>query len=334
MVELIDLNKKYQNGIHAVKNINLKIEKNDIFGIIGFSGAGKSSLIRMINRLEEPSSGTILIDGKDITKLNKNELKEERKKIGMIFQHFNLLDSKTVEQNIAFSLEICKWEKNKIKERVKELLALVSLEDKAKMYPSQLSGGQKQRVAIARALANNPSILLSDEATSALDPKTTKDILKLLKDINQKLGITIIMITHQMEVVKEICNKVAIMSAGEIVECGGVHHIFSRPSHAISKELLDENTGELELVKSLKKDGRYIIKTNFIGSTASEAIISKIIKDFDIEISILSGTIDNLTTMRVGHLYLELIGDLEKQKQAIKMLQDSDVIVEVIYDAN
>ena len=216
MILIEKVNKIYSNGFHAVKNVDLEIKKGDIFGIIGLSGAGKSSLIRLINRLEEPTSGKVIIDGVDITSLSKTELLEKRKKIGMIFQHFNLLSSRTVGENVAFALEIAKWDKNKIQERVKDLLELVELSDKINYYPNQLSGGQKQRVAIARALANNPDILLSDEATSALDPKTTKSILELIKSIQKKLGLTVVMITHQMEVIKEICNKVAVMSGGQI----------------------------------------------------------------------------------------------------------------------
>ena len=208
MIQLKHVNKIYNNGFHAVKDINLEIQKGDILGIIGLSGAGKSSLIRMLNRLEEASSGEIWIEGSPIHSLSKQELLEKRKKIGMIFQHFNLLSSRTVAENVAFSLEIAKWKQSEIQQRVKELLELVELEDKADHYPSQLSGGQKQRVAIARALANQPDILLSDEATSALDPKTTKSILDLLRDIQKKFSLTVVMITHQMEVVREICNKV------------------------------------------------------------------------------------------------------------------------------
>ena len=238
MISIEKVNKVYPNGFHAVKDVDLEIKTGDIFGIIGLSGAGKSSLIRLLNRLEEPTSGKIIIDGVDITSLSKDELLEKRKKIGMIFQHFNLLSSRTVGENVAFALEIAKWDKNKIKERVKELLEIVELSDKIDYYPNQLSGGQKQRVAIARALANNPDILLSDEATSALDPKTTKAILELIRNIQQKFGLTVVMITHQMEVIKEICNKVAVMSGGKIVEQGGVHHIFSAPQSEITKELI------------------------------------------------------------------------------------------------
>ena len=238
MIEIRNLNKIYNNSFHAVKGINLNIKKGDFFGIIGLSGAGKSSLIKMINRLEEPTEGEIIIEGVDITKISNTELLEKRKKIGMIFQHFNLLSSRTVRGNIAFALEVAGWEKESIDKRVNELLELVDLAGKAENYPSQLSGGQKQRVAIARALSNHPKILLSDEATSALDPKTTKSILSLLKEIQKKLDITVVLITHQMEVIRGVCNKVAVMSNGEVVEHGAVHELFSNPKEEITKELI------------------------------------------------------------------------------------------------
>ncbi|MCI7223856.1 ATP-binding cassette domain-containing protein [Fusobacterium sp.] len=334
MITLKNINKVYSNGLHAVKNVNLKIEKGDIFGIIGLSGAGKSSLIRLINRLEEPTSGEIFINNENILALSKTKLLNRRKKIGMIFQHFNLLSSKTVEENIAFSLEIANWNKKDIAKRVAELLEIVGLEDKAKYYPSQLSGGQKQRVSIARALANNPDILLSDEATSALDPKTTKSILALLKEIQAKFGLTVVMITHQMEVVKEICNKVAIMSEGEIVEVGGIHHILTEPKADITKELIAHIQDEVEF-EYFKNKGKYIINVKFLGSSAQEPIISRVIKEYGIDVSILGGSIDKLSTMKIGHLFLELSGSIEAQERAIELIiREGDVIVEVIYDGN
>lgn len=331
MIVLENINKIYPNGLHAVKDVNLKIKKGDIFGIIGLSGAGKSSLIRLINRLEEPTSGKILINDKNILELSKDELLERRKKIGMIFQHFNLLSSRTVEENVAFSLEIAKWDKKDIGKRVAELLEIVGLEDKAKYYPSQLSGGQKQRVSIARALANNPDILLSDEATSALDPKTTKSILELLKEIQQKFGLTVVMITHQMEVVKEICNKVAIMSEGKIVEEGSVHHIFSDPQNDITKEFISyvHQQSDTEF-KYSKNKGNTILKLKFIGTATKDPILSKVIRASNVDISVLGGTIEELSTMQVGHLYLELSG--EDQEKAIEYLKEFDVKVEVLYD--
>lgn len=333
MITLEKVNKVYSNGLHAVKDVSLKVNKGDIFGIIGLSGAGKSSLIRLINRLEEPTSGKIFINGENVLKFNKKQLLERRKKIGMIFQHFNLLSSRTVEENVAFALEIANWNKNEIKERVAMLLDIVGLSDKAKYYPSQLSGGQKQRVSIARALANNPDILLSDEATSALDPKTTKSILELIKKIQQKFSLTVVMITHQMEVVKEVCNRVAIMSDGRIVEEGGVHHIFADPKNEITKELISYVHQQTDTeIDYLHHKGKKIVKVKFLGTSTQEPIISKVIKEYGIDISVLGGTIDKLATMNIGHLYLELGGDLSAQDKAIELMGTMDVIVEVIYN--
>jgi len=333
MITLEKVNKVYSNGLHAVKDVSLKVNKGDIFGIIGLSGAGKSSLIRLINRLEEPTSGKIFINGENVLEFNKKQLLERRKKIGMIFQHFNLLSSRTVEENIAFALEIANWNKNEIKERVAMLLDIVGLSDKAKYYPSQLSGGQKQRVSIARALANNPDILLSDEATSALDPKTTKSILELIKKIQQKFSLTVVMITHQMEVVKEVCNRVAIMSDGRIVEEGGVHHIFADPKNEITKELISYVHQQTDTeIDYLHHRGKKIVKVKFLGTSTQEPIISKVIKEYGIDISVLGGTIDKLATMNIGHLYLELDGDLSAQDKAIELMGTMDVIVEVIYN--
>lgn len=242
MIKISNVSKEYNTPygkITALKGINLTIKKGDIFGIIGFSGAGKSTLIRCINRLEEPDSGNIIIDNLDITTLSKKELNKSRKKIGMIFQQFNLLDSRTVFENIAFPLQLDKIPKKKIKERVEEILELVDLSDKKDAYPSQLSGGQKQRVGIARALANKPDILLSDEATSALDPLTTFSILELLKDINKKLNITIILITHELEVIKYICKNTAVIEHGEITESGKTEELFINPKSDTLKKFLD-----------------------------------------------------------------------------------------------
>ena len=333
MITLEKVNKVYSNGLHAVKDVSLKVNKGDIFGIIGLSGAGKSSLIRLINRLEEPTSGKIFINGENVLEFNKKQLLERRKKIGMIFQHFNLLSSRTVEENVAFALEIANWNKNEIKERVAMLLDIVGLSDKAKYYPSQLSGGQKQRVSIARALANNPDILLSDEATSALDPKTTKSILELIKKVQQKFSLTVVMITHQMEVVKEVCNRVAIMSDGRIVEEGGVHHIFADPKNEITKELISYVHQQTDTeIDYLHHRGKKIVKVKFLGTSTQEPIISKVIKEYGIDISVLGGTIDKLATMNIGHLYLELGGDLSAQDKAIELMGTMDVIVEVIYN--
>jgi len=334
MIEIKDLNKLYSSAIGdvlAVKDVNLHIKEDDIYGIMGLSGAGKSTLIRLLNRLEEPSSGEILVEGNNILKFSDTELKEYRKKTGMIFQHFNLLQSRDVFGNIAFALEIAGWDKKDIPSRVKELLTLVELEDKEKAFPSQLSGGQKQRVAIARALANNPKILLSDEATSALDPKTTKSILDLLKDLQKKLGLTIVLITHQMEVIRSVCNRAAIMDKGEVIEEGSVDRIFSNPRTEMAKEfishLIPDETEEIDFVKS---PGKKIIKLSYIGQTVEKPVISQMIRMFDIDANIVSGSIDKLVTQNVGHLILELSG--ERQGEALEWIKKEAVEVEVIYN--
>ncbi|MDX8336759.1 methionine ABC transporter ATP-binding protein [Candidatus Cetobacterium colombiensis] len=333
MIKLENVNKIYNNKFQAVKDVSLNIEKGEIFGIIGLSGAGKSSLIRLFNGLESLNSGKIEIEGVDISKLPKKDLLIKRKKIGMIFQHFNLLKSRTVRENIAFPLEIDGWSKNKIIERVDELLKLVELEDKGEVYPSQLSGGQKQRIAIARALANNPKILLSDEATSALDPKTTKSILKLIKDIQSKMDLTVVLITHQMEVIREICDKVAVMSKGEIIETGKTYEIFLNPKTDVTKELISYVPHqEKEEIAYIKKPGNKIIKLMFLGSVAGDPILSKAVRKFNLDINVLGGAIDLLSTMQVGHLIVELIGDISQQDEAIKWFPNLDVGVEVIYN--
>ena len=311
MITLEKVNKVYSNGLHAVKDVSLKVNKGDIFGIIGLSGAGKSSLIRLINRLEEPTSGKIFINGQDILSLNKTELLKRRKKIGMIFQHFNLLSSRTVEENVAFALEIANWNKRDIGKRVAELLEIVGLSDKAKYYPSQLSGGQKQRVSIARALANNPDILLSDEATSALDPKTTKSILELIKEIQEKFSLTVLMITHQMEVVKEICNRVAVMQDGEIKEQGNIIEIFTNPQENITKNFISSIINN-DIPESLKEEldlNLPVVKLTFLGEKSGQPLISEINKKFDISTKILSASVNELGNTILGVLVVQLEGN-------------------------
>ena len=334
MIRIKNLSKVYHDGnkdIFAVKDVNLSINKGEIFGIIGLSGAGKSSLIRCLNRLEEPSEGSIVIDGVDMTGLNQRHLREERKDIGMIFQHFNLLSQKTVFQNIAFPLELLKLNKRKIEKRVDELLKYVELEDKKWSYPSQLSGGQKQRVAIARALANNPKVLLSDEGTSALDPKTTKSILNLLKKIRDEFEITIVMITHQMEVVKDICDRVAIMEDGEVIEENTVKELFKNPKTKTALSFIDSLQGNIEEEIVNPEDFKgLVIRLSFLGDSAKQPIVSRTIKKFDIDINILSGNINKLQESSVGHLFLELIGEDTEIKKSLEYLEDENVHVEVI----
>ncbi len=334
MIKIKNLSKVFTSDkekLIAVKDVSLNIKKGEIFGIIGLSGAGKSTLIRCLNRLEEPTEGRIFIDGVELTTLNKEELRKERKEIGMIFQHFNLLSQKTVFENIAFPLQLEKMEPDKINNRVNELLEYVDLKDKKDNYPSQLSGGQKQRVAIARAIANNPKILLSDEGTSALDPKTTRSILELLKKIRDELDITIVMITHQMEVVKEICDRVTIMENGEVVEENTVENLFREPKTKIAQTFINSLQGNIEeeIINPNDFKGK-LIRLSFLGDSAKRPIVSKVIRNFNIDVNILSGNINKLQSSSVGHLILELIGEVEEINKALSFLENEDVHVEVI----
>ena len=353
-IKIKNLVKKYQlnNGkeLLAVNNVNLDIEQGDIYGIMGLSGAGKSTLIRLLNRLEEPTSGEILVkqeivdqkdntvtgyEDKNILKFNMKTLREYRKKTGMIFQHFNLLNSRNVAENVAFPLEISKWKKKDIEKRVDELLEIVGLSDKKLNYPEQLSGGQKQRVAIARALANNPKILLSDEATSALDPRTTNSILELLKDINKKFGITIILITHQMEVIKKICNKTAIMSDGQIIEKGETKEIFLNPKTDLAKEFVgnishEEFRTEEEKKQREENNGKLRLKLKYNEDQVNESYITKIIRKYDVEVNILSGFIDKVGDIIVGNLLIEISASEEKAKDIIEWLKENKIDSEVL----
>lgn len=329
---------KLKNGMefNAVNDVALDISKGDVYGIMGLSGAGKSTLVRLINRLEEPTSGEIIVNGKNILEYDQKQLREFRKKTGMIFQHFNLLNSRNVASNIAFPLEISGWKKVDIDKRVNELLEIVGLLDKKENYPEQLSGGQKQRVAIARALATNPEILLSDEATSALDPRTTNSILELLKDINKRFGITIILITHQMEVIRRICNKTAIMSDGKIIEEGTTKEIFLNPKTILAKEFVSNiSHDELEFnEKEIKVEGvkseTKILKLKFTGEQVEKPYIYELIKKFDVNISILSGAIDKLSDTKVGHMVIEIQSQETKIDEIKDWLLNNKVELEVL----
>ena len=290
-IKIVNLTKEYilseEKILKAVHNVSLDISKGDIYGIMGLSGAGKSTLIRLMNRLEDATSGQIIVNEKNILDFDEFQLREYRKKVGMIFQHFNLLSSRTVEGNVAFALEIAGWNTVDRKARVDELLEIVGLTEKKNVYPSQLSGGQKQRVAIARALANNPDILLSDEATSALDPKTTNSILDLLQDINKKFGITVILITHQMEVIRKICNKTAIMSNGEVIEVGKTKDIFMNPQSKIAKEFVSHIIPDEEtIIETQKTIGKQVIKLFFDGVESDKSYITELIKRYGEDVNI------------------------------------------------
>ena len=341
LIELKNISKDFGSGekaVHAVRDVSLSIGSGEIFGIIGFSGAGKSTLVRCINLLERPSSGSVFVAGQDLTALSAKDLRAARKKIGMIFQHFNLLASRTVYDNIAFPLEIQGLSKSEIDKRVRPLLELVQLESRANYYPSQLSGGQKQRVGIARALASNPKVLLCDEATSALDPQTTKSILHLLQDINKKMNLTIVLITHQMEVVKTICDRVAVIESGDIIEEGPMIDVFTNPQHPTTKEFTKSviNAELPDIVKQMKLSDTYtegsklLVRISFIGDSASEPIISGMVKHFDVDVSIISGNTDQLKDVLFGTLLIEISGNRERIKNALEYLHQQHLKTEVI----
>ncbi len=339
MIQIEHLTKIYQTPsqqVLALDDVTLSVKKGEIFGIIGLSGAGKSTLIRCINMLEKPTHGSIYVDGQQITSLDKGDLRTARQKIGMIFQHFNLLSSRTVFDNILFPLEIAKVPARQARARVNELLELVGLADKANVYPGQLSGGQKQRVGIARALANNPKVLLSDEATSALDPQTTSSILKLLKDINRQFNLTILLITHDMNVIKQVCDRVAVIDNSRIVEIGDVLSVFSRPATPTSQSFIN-----MVVKKDIPEDlihakqvpqGQLtrLIRVSFIGSSAGEPIISSMIKQFEIDVNILYGNIDRVKDIPFGNLVLELIGEATLLDKAMTYLRERGLEIEVL----
>lgn len=322
----------------VLDDISLHIPQGQILGVIGASGAGKSTLIRCVNLLERPTSGQVLVDGVDLTQLSEKELIFARRHIGMIFQHFNLLSSRTVFENIALSLELSHIAKPQIQQKVNELLALVGLEDKAHVYPANLSGGQKQRVAIARALANNPKVLLCDEATSALDPATTQSILRLLKRINQQLGITILLITHEMDVVKQVCDCVAVLEHGKLVEQGTVSEIFANPKTALAQQFIHStlNIGlPNEYLVILSKEPQTetscpIIQLEFTGLSVDAPILSQASKRFDVDFNILSSQIDNVDGVKFGFSIVELIGEQTAIEQAKQYLVKQQVKLEVL----
>ncbi len=313
MIELKDLTKEFKTSkaeVFAVRDVNLTIQNGEVFGIIGFSGAGKSTLVRCINLLERPTSGSVIINGVDLTRLSTKELREARKKIGMIFQQFNLLSQRTVEANIRYPLEIAGVKREAADARVKELLELVDLTDKAKAYPSQLSGGQKQRVAIARALAPEPEIILCDEATSALDPITTSSILDLLKSLNQKLGVTIVVITHEMRVVEQICDRVAVMSAGEIKEEGTVRDVFLNPQSETAKRLIEPSHND-----ALSTPRANTLRLAFTGDESGAPVISDMTIQCDTMVNILAANTENIGGKAFGQMLIELPEDAASQKK-------------------
>jgi len=333
-IEIDALSKSYtqdQRTIYALQQVSLQIEKGDIYGIIGLSGAGKSTLIRCLSSLVPPTAGRILFSGEDLAAMGKGQLRAFRHKIGMIFQHFNLLSSRTVAENVEYPLEIAKIPQQERAARIETLLKLVGLSEKKDAYPSQLSGGEKQRVGIARALANHPDVLLCDEATSALDPKTTREILSLLKTIHQKLGITIVLITHEMDVIKSICNKVAVIEKGRIVEKGTVANLFADPQHPTTRHFLQIGAHDIpdEFFKEVS-ERRKLLRLRFKGKAAAEPIISELVRKFDVDANILMGWIDRLQTLTIGTLVIELTGKAENVHSALQYLTQQSVHYEVI----
>ena len=343
MIRLENVSKTFTDSnkeVHAVNNVSLTINDGDIFGIIGFSGAGKSTLVRCINLLEKPTEGKVFVDDAEITALSGKELRKARKKIGMIFQHFNLMPSRTIFGNVAYPLRGSGLSKEEIKEKVHHLLELVGISEKENAFPSQLSGGQKQRVAIARALANDPNILLCDEATSALDPQTTKSILKLLQQLNQTLGITVVVITHEMAVVKDICNRVAVMDHGDVVEEGEVFHVFASPKEPLTRSFI-KTTSNLQKIEELieadspvvaTKKGELIVRLTYVEKNTSEPLISTVTQKFGIILNIVFADVEIVQNAPIGGTVAIVSGEGSRIDEALQYLRDKNVGVEVIKD--
>ncbi|MFD0051885.1 methionine ABC transporter ATP-binding protein [Actinomycetes bacterium NPDC127524] len=328
MIEIRNVSKVYQGKtpIHALNNISLTIDKGNIFGIIGFSGAGKSTLIRCLNRLEEPTEGTISIDGLDLMSLNENELRKTRREIGMIFQHFNLLSAKTVFDNIAMPLYLQGKKKRDVQKKVLDLIEFVGLSGKENVYPGHLSGGQKQRVGIARALVTDPQILLCDEATSALDPETTRNVLELLRKVNKAYSITIVLITHEMSVIRDLCDKVAVIDDGEIVEEGTVYDVFTNPQKRITRNFVNtvlQNEIPPHLSKKITSGTYY--RLVFLGEKAARPLLSEVSKQFDIHLNILYGSITELQEKPYGNLFIAIDGEIEERNKAVQFILNSGI---------
>jgi D-methionine transport system ATP-binding protein len=334
MVQIKNVSVTFKNSnkeLHAVKNANLTINDGEIFGIVGTSGAGKSTLLRAINLLQKPTSGSVVIDERDISSARGKDLRTLRHSIGMVFQHFNLLYAKTVTENIAFPLRVAGKSKKEIEARVPELLELVGLADKSSVYPSRLSGGQKQRVGIARALANKPKILLCDEPTSALDLETTNSILELLSDINCKLGITIILISHEMVVIKKICSRVAVMSDGVIVETGDAYTIFAEPGHAFTRQLVG-HTLDLELPENLRrKINGTLLKVQYRGESAAEPVLSDALRNFAVNFNVLHGKIEYIDGQPLGVFLLDVTGETTEIMRVTEYLKSRTAATEVLH---
>lgn len=333
----VNFNQKKQTS-KAVENVSLKINKGDIYGIVGYSGAGKSTLVRVINRLQEPTSGSVFIEQQNITNFNHSQLRKLRHNIGFIFQRFNLMNARTIEENILYPMIGTNISSNERKLRVNNLIKLVGLIGKENFYPAQLSGGQKQRVAIARALANNPRILISDEATSALDPKTTNSILRLLKRVNKELGITVVLITHEMDVVKALCNKVAVMDSGRIIEEGTILNVFSKPKEQLTKDFIDTTNNIKNTLVTLSNQSYFLelsakhqlFRLNYIGKTTEEAIIIDLYKQFGALSSIIYGNIEFIQNVPIGNLVITIDSNETNLKEIKEYLYSKNIYLKDI----
>lgn len=333
MIEFRNVTKTFQTkgqAITAVEKVSLTVKAGDIFGIIGFSGAGKSTLLRLVNLLEKPTEGEVLINDKSLTDYTKKELRQQRRDIGMIFQNFNLFTSRTVAKNIAYPLELAGVAKAEIKHKVEELLRFVGLSDKAKHYPEQLSGGQKQRVGIARALATSPRILICDEATSALDPNTTADILQLIQKVNKELGITVLLITHEMQVIEAICNRVAVMEEGRVIESGTVFDTFTNPQHATTKRFISATEQDLPSAHLLEKwSGSQLYRLIFKGDKASDPLLSQATRKHQVDVNIIYGTVKELQQRFFGNLIVSFEGEEQKIQAVLQELRQAIEVKEV-----
>lgn len=336
MIRLKHIYKRFETKgrpVHtALSDVNLQIDRGSIYGIIGRSGAGKSTLIRLLNLLERPSSGEVYLNGEDISSFKGSQLRELRHRIGMVFQHFNLLSSRTVLENVCLPLRLVGVPKKEREARALELLEIVGLTEHTHKYPAQLSGGQKQRVGIARSLANNPELLLCDEATSALDPETTQAILALLMDINQRLGITIVLITHSMDVIRSVCDKVAVLDHGHLVEEGEVIDVFLHPQHETTQSLLHESSGvDAEAWKRLVEgSGAQVLRLSYRGETTAQPLISRLSKELGVQVSILQGTVGQLKDIAYGQLVVSIEGETSQQDQVTQFLTNNNVSYEVL----
>lgn len=338
MIDIKNVNKIFKTKnktVTAVDDVSLNIHKGEIFGIIGYSGAGKSTLIRLLNGLETLSSGDIVIGDDTINKLSKKDLRKKRQKVSMIFQHFNLLWSRTVYENIRLPLEIAGVPKNEMDRKVSELIRLVGLTGREHNYPSELSGGQKQRVGIARALSNDPEVLLCDEATSALDPQTTDEVLDLLVKIRQELGLTIVMITHEMQVIRKICDRAAVMEDGKVIEVAPIIELFQNPKSSVTKRFVQDELEDEDIdvqIKTIKESfpNSTVLKLGFVGTKANRPVVSQVIKEYDLDLNVLSGNIKQTNDESYGHLYIATEVDSEKLDEIIDKFDSEKVSVEVV----